>query len=87
MGVSWKTTLTSKYAMSCFTIAFQATKRSMSTSDGLRSCGAMFFLMRDWFLEMVEPCLLALEMDVARETEPVSFIFRNLLAGISRRIG
>jgi hypothetical protein len=54
-------------------MAFHATNRSIRTSDGLRSCGATFFLMSDWFLETEEPCLLALEMDVARETEVASW--------------
>lgn len=54
--------------MSCCTIAFHATKRSMSTSAGLRSWSWMFFLMRDWFLEVVEPFLLrALALELARE--------------------
>lgn len=55
-------------------MTFQAMKRSMRTSEGFRSWGAIFFLMSDWFLETVEPCLLAREMDVAREREALSFI-------------
>jgi Phosphate transport (Pho88) len=45
----------------------------MRTSEGLRSCGAMFFLIRDWFLDRAEPCLLVLEMDVARDMEAASW--------------
>jgi hypothetical protein len=60
----------SKYAMSCFTITFHVTKRSMRTSEGLSSCRAVFFLIKDWPLDMPELCLLPLERDVARETEP-----------------
>ena len=33
----------------------------------------MFFLMRDWLRDMVEPCLLAREIDVAREIEAASW--------------
>lgn len=56
--------------MSCFTIIFQAMNRSMRISDGLRSLGAMFFLMRDCCLDTTEPCLLlARETEVARERE------------------
>ena len=35
----------------------------------------MFFLMRDWERDMVEPCLLAREIDVALEIDAASFIF------------
>jgi hypothetical protein len=35
----------------------------------------MFFLMRDWERDMVEPCLLAREIDVALDMDAVSFIF------------
>jgi hypothetical protein len=34
----------------------------------------MFFLMRDWERDMVEPCLLAREIEVALDIEAVSFI-------------
>lgn len=34
----------------------------------------MFFLMRDWEREMVDPCLLAREIDVALDNEAASFI-------------
>jgi hypothetical protein len=37
--------------------------------------GAMFFLMRNREQEMVEPCLLAREMDVALESEALSLSF------------
>ena len=55
-------------------MAFQAMKRSIRTSEGRRSCGAMFFLMRDWERDMVEPCLLAREIDVALDIDAASFI-------------
>lgn len=62
---------TSKYAMSCFTIIFHAENRSMRMSEGRRSCGAMFFLMRLCCLDTVEPCRL-LARDVARDIETES---------------
>ena len=34
----------------------------------------MFFLIKDWEREMVEPCLLAREMEVALDIEAVSFM-------------
>ena len=34
----------------------------------------MFFLMRDWERDMVDPCLLAREIEVALDIEAVSFI-------------
>ena len=55
-------------------MAFHATKRSIRTSEGRRSCGAMFFLMRDWERDIVEPCLLAREIDVALDIDAASFI-------------
>lgn len=55
--------------MSCLTILFQATKRSIRMSDGFKSCGAIFFFIRDWLRETEEPCLLALDIEVARERE------------------
>lgn len=36
----------------------------------------MFFLMRDWERDMVEPCLLAREIEVALDIEAASFIFK-----------
>jgi hypothetical protein len=65
---------TSKYATSCFTMAFQATNCSIRTSEGRRSCGVIFFLMRDWERDMVEPCLLAREIEVALDIEAASVI-------------
>lgn len=38
----------------------------------------MFFLMRDWERDMVEPCLLAREIEVALDIEAVSFICKCL---------
>jgi hypothetical protein len=55
-------------------MAFHAMKRSIRTSEGRRSCGAMFFLMRDWERDMVEPCLLAREIEVALDIDAASFI-------------
>jgi hypothetical protein len=34
----------------------------------------MFFLMRDWERDMVEPCLLAREIEVALDIDAASFI-------------
>jgi hypothetical protein len=34
----------------------------------------MFFLIRDWEREMVEPCLLAREIEVALDIEAASFM-------------
>lgn len=65
---------TSKYAINCFTITFHATNLSINTSEGLKSCGAIFFLMSDWLLLTVEPCRLAREMEVCRDIDAVSFI-------------
>lgn len=49
-------------------MAFQATKRSIRTSAGLRSCSWIFFLMRDWFLDRDDPFLLRpLARELARE--------------------
>lgn len=42
----------------------------------------MFFLMRDWERDMVEPCLLAREIDVAREIDAASFIFPVSVLGV-----
>ena len=53
-------------------MAFQATKRSVRTSTVLRSWGVICFLMRDWFLDTLEPCLLVLE--VALDRVALSFI-------------
>ena len=39
-------------------------------SEGLKSCGAMFFLMSDCARDAVVPCLLALETLVALEMVP-----------------
>jgi hypothetical protein len=33
----------------------------------------MFFLMSDWLRDMVEPCLLAREMEVARDMDAPSW--------------
>ena len=33
----------------------------------------MFFLIRDWFLETEDPCLLARDMEVARDNDAVSW--------------
>ena len=59
-------------------MTFHAVKRSMRMSEGRRSVGCMFFLMRDWLRETVELCLLALlagrEREVARDMETVSFM-------------
>ena len=41
----------------------------------------MFFLIRDWEREMVEPCLLAREIDVALDIEAASFILFLRLYG------
>ena len=41
--------------MSCFTIAFQATKRSVRTSAGFRSCSPIFLFIRDW-LRLARKC-------------------------------
>jgi len=39
--------------------------------------------MRDWFLEIEEPCLLALEMEVALDKEAVSwFIVATVRLGV-----
>jgi hypothetical protein len=53
-------------------MAFQATKRSIRTSEGRRSCGAMFFLIRDCERD-TEDLRLALDMDVAREMDWLSW--------------
>jgi len=37
----------------------------------------MFFLMRDWERDMVEPCLLAREIEVALDIDAVSFILQR----------
>lgn len=56
-------------------MTFHAVKRSMRMSDGRKSLGAMFFLMRDCWRETAEPALLLpLEMDVARESDMLSFM-------------
>ena len=34
----------------------------------------MFFLMRDWERDIVEPCLLAREIEVALDIDAASFI-------------
>ena len=48
---------------------------TMRISEGRKSLGAMFFLMRDCWRETAEPALLIpLEMDVALDKETVSFI-------------
>lgn len=65
---------TSKYAINCFTMTFHATNLSINTSEGLKSCGAMFFFMSDWLLLTVEPWRLAREMEVWREMDAVSFM-------------
>jgi hypothetical protein len=57
--------------MSCFTIAFQAINRSIRMSDGRKSCGEVFFLMRDWERETVD-LRLALETEVALDIDAVS---------------
>ena len=54
-------------------MTFHAVKRSMSISEGRKSWGAMFFLIRDCCLE-TEDLLLARETDVARESEIESFM-------------
>lgn len=60
--------------MSCFTIAFQPTKRSIRTSDGRRSFGAIFFLINDWLRLIVLPFWLAArDNEVAREIVAPSF--------------
>jgi hypothetical protein len=59
--------------MSCLTMAFQAVKRSMRTSDGRRSCGAVAFWTSDWARDLVERWLVR-ETDVARESEAPSFM-------------
>lgn len=64
----------SKYAMSCFTMAFHATNRSMRRSDGRRSCGATFFLISDCALERVEGVFEMRDTDVARETDAASWL-------------
>ena len=63
---------TSKYAISCFTIAFQATNRSIRMSDGRKSWGEVFFLIRDWERE-TEDLRLALETEVALDIDPASW--------------
>lgn len=59
-------------------MAFHATKRSIKISEGRKSCGAMFFLINDCERESVEPCLLALDNDVAREIETVSLFMTEV---------
>jgi len=50
----------------------------------------MFFLMRDWERDMVEPCLLAREIEVALDIDaasfilPVSVLWSKLRTGESR---
>ena len=46
-------------------MTFQAVNRSMRMSLGLSSWGAVFFLIKDWFLEAV----VRLVTEVAREIE------------------
>jgi len=41
----------------------------------------MFFLIRDWEREMVEPCLLAREIEVALDIDAASFILFLWLYG------
>jgi hypothetical protein len=62
---------TSKYAMSCLTIAFHATKRSMSTSDGRRSLAAVLLSMSER-RRLTDVARLARETDVAREMDAES---------------
>ncbi len=45
----------------------------MRMSAGFRSYVAMFFLMRLWFRETVEPCLLARDIEAARDTDGDGF--------------
>lgn len=52
---------------------FQAENRSMRMSDGRRSCGAIFFLIKLCCLDTDEPCLL-LARDVARDMETESLL-------------
>jgi hypothetical protein len=42
----------------------------------------MFFFMRDWFREMDDPCLLALDIEVARDNEAVSWFIMVVLFSI-----
>jgi len=55
--------------MSCLTIAFHATKRSMSKSEGLRSFGAVFFLIRVLLRESADAAFTEVlrEIEVARD--------------------
>lgn len=48
-------------------MTFQATKRSIRTSAGLRSISSMFFLIKDWFLDSAEVLLRWLALEVALE--------------------
>jgi hypothetical protein len=57
--------------MSCLTIAFHATKRSMSTSEGRRSFVCVCLWMRERERETVVP-VERRDVDVAREMEAAS---------------
>jgi hypothetical protein len=70
---------TSKYAMSCLTIAFHAVKRSMRTSLGRRSLGAVLFAIRLW-RRLTDVARLAREVDVAREIDAAS-VYAGIVVG------
>ena len=57
-------------------MTFHAVKRSIRISEGRKSWGAMFFLIKDCCRE-TEVLLLARETDVAREIETESFIMMS----------
>jgi hypothetical protein len=62
---------TSKYATSCLTMAFHATKRSMRTSDGRRSLPCVLFWIK-LRLRLTPVAPLRRETEVAREMDAVS---------------
>ena len=43
-------------------------------------------MMRDWLLDAVEPCLLAFEMEVARERDAASFMAARFVRGTGERM-
>jgi hypothetical protein len=47
----------------------------------------MFFLMRDWERDMVEPCLLAREIEVALDIDAASFILPVSVSVIKVKTG
>lgn len=62
---------------------FHAVKRSIRMSEGRKSWGAIFFLIKDCCLE-TEDLLLARETDVAREMETESFMSLRPYLGQSK---